>query len=34
MKIVLVKYLEFQDGAHPLLDGEWIKKSKILEVNK
>lgn len=40
LKKVLVKYMIFQDAPHPLLDGEWIEKSKVIgvynltEVNK
>ena len=32
-KKVLVKYMVFQDAPHPLLDGEWIEKSKVVEVS-
>ena len=32
LKKVLVKYMIFQDAPHPLLDGEWIEKSKVIEV--
>jgi len=32
MKTVLVKYKEYSESAHPLLDGGYIKKSKIVKV--
>ena len=32
-KKVLVKYMVFQDAPHPLLDGEWIEKSEVVEVS-
>jgi len=31
-KKVLVKYTVFQDAPHPLLDGEWVEKSKVVKV--
>ena len=30
---VLVKYMVYQDAPHPLLDGEWVEKSKVIEVS-
>ena len=32
LKTVLVKYMVYQDAPHPLLDGEWVEKSKVIEV--
>lgn len=32
-KKVLVKYMVYQDSPHPLFDGEWIEKSKVIEVS-
>jgi hypothetical protein len=31
-KKVLVKYKIYQDAPHPLLDGEWVEKSKVVKV--
>lgn len=32
MITVLVKYEVFQDAPHPLLDDEWVEKSKVVKV--
>ncbi len=32
LKKVLVKYMVYRDAPHPLLDGEWVEKSKVIEV--
>ena len=34
MYIVLVKYRQFADSSHAMLDGEWVKQSKVVEVEK
>jgi hypothetical protein len=34
MKTVLVTYKEYQDAPHALLDGEWVEKSKVIEVSE
>ena len=33
MTTVLVVYKEFLDYNHPLLDGGWVEKSKIVKVS-
>jgi len=30
---VLVKYKIYQIAPHPLLDGEWIQRSKVVKVS-
>jgi hypothetical protein len=34
MITVLVHYKEWVDAPHPLLDGTWVKHSKVVEVSK
>lgn len=34
MITVLVHYKEWVDAGHPLLDGTWVKHTKIVEVEK
>lgn len=32
MYTVLVRYNEFQEPGHAMLDGEWVKQSKIVDI--